>query len=158
MSFGTGHHATTFMMIQQMKKIDFAGKTVLDFGTGTAVLAVLAEKLGAKNILAIDNDDWSIANAAENIDRNECTRIKLEKAGSLLPGEQFDIILANINKNVILDNFSILVNKLLPGGILVLSGLLIDDEAAILARFDQLPLKFSGKLTDRGWICLRFDH
>jgi ribosomal protein L11 methyltransferase len=158
MSFGTGHHATTFMMIRQMKKINFTGKTVFDFGTGTAVLAILAEKLGAKNILAIDNDDWSVANAAENIDRNDCARIKLEKAGSLLPGEQFDIILANINKNVILDNFSILVKKISPGGILLLSGLLIEDEAAILDRAGHFPLKFSGKLSDRGWICLRFDH
>ena len=158
MSFGTGHHATTYMMIQQMRDINFAGKTVLDFGTGTGILAILSEKLGAKNIQAIDNDDWSIANAAENIASNDCDRIKLEKADSFQPGERFDIILANINKNVILDNFSILVNKLLPGGILVLSGLLIDDEAAILARFDQFPLKFSGKLTDRSWICLRFDH
>jgi ribosomal protein L11 methyltransferase len=157
MSFGTGHHATTYMMIQQLRKINFTGKTVFDFGTGTGVLAILAEKLGAKNIMAIDNDDWSIANAAENIDRNDCTLIKLEKAGNLLPGEQFDIILANINKNVILDNFSLLVRKLSPGGTLLLSGLLIEDEAAILARANDFALKFYSKLTDRGWISLRFD-
>ena len=67
MSFGTGHHATTYMMMQQMREIDFTGKTVFDFGTGTGVLAILAEKLGAENVLAIDNDEWSIENAAENI-------------------------------------------------------------------------------------------
>ncbi len=67
MSFGTGHHATTYMMMQQMREIDFTDKTVFDFGTGTGVLAILAEKLGAKNVLAIDNDSWSIENAAENI-------------------------------------------------------------------------------------------
>lgn len=158
MSFGTGHHATTYMMIRQMREINFAGKAVFDFGTGTGVLAILAEKLGAKNILAIDNDDRSIANAAENIERNSCSRIKLEKAGNLLADEQFDIILANINRNVILDNFSSLVKKLSPGGIILLSGLMIEDEADILAEAGKFPLIFNGKTTDKGWICLRFIH
>lgn len=158
MSFGTGHHATTYMMIQQMREIDFTGKTVLDFGTGTGVLAILAEKLGAKNILAIDNDDWSIDNAAENIERNNCTRIKVEKADNLRADEQFGIILANINKNVILDHFPSLVKKLSTGGILLLSGLLIEDEATILALSEPFPVKFTGTITDRGWICIRFDH
>ncbi len=158
MSFGTGHHATTYMMIQQMREIDFAGKTIFDFGTGTGVLGILAEKLGAKNILAIDNDDRSIDNAAENIERNGCSRINLEKADHLQADKQFDILLANINKNVILDNFSSLVKKLSPGGIVLLSGLLIEDEAAILAQVDKFSLKFSGKITDRGWICIRLDY
>jgi ribosomal protein L11 methyltransferase len=145
------------MMIQQMQKFNFTGKTVVDFGTGTGVLAILAEKLGAKNILAIDHDEWSIANATENIERNGCNRIKPEKADCLLPGERVDIILANINKNVILDNFPVLVKRLSPGGILLLSGLLIEDEAVILDRANDLLLKFSGKLSDRGWISLRFN-
>ncbi len=158
MSFGTGHHATTYMMIQQMRKTNFTGKAVLDFGTGTGVLAVLAEKLGAKNILAIDNDDWSIANAAENIERNNCTRIKLEKTESLQEDEQFDIILANINRNVILDNFSSMIKKLSPEGIILLSGFMSEDEACILAEAGKFPLLFNGKTTDKGWICLRFTH
>ncbi len=73
MSFGTGHHATTYMMMQQMRELDFAGKNVFDFGTGTGVLAILAEKLGAQKVIAIDNDDWSIENADENVKRNNCT-------------------------------------------------------------------------------------
>ncbi|RYF88826.1 MAG: 50S ribosomal protein L11 methyltransferase, partial [Chitinophagaceae bacterium] len=103
MSFGTGHHATTFLMIQEMSTIDFAGKTVTDFGTGTGVLAILAEKLGASKVLAIDNDDWSINNARENIETNSCKRIQLEKAEVMLPNK-VDIILANINLNVIVAN------------------------------------------------------
>src|SRR6185436_17553393 len=80
MSFGTGHHATTYMMIELMKEIDFNGKSVLDFGTGTGILAILAEKNGAREIYAIDNDDWSIANADENFRKNNCKCIMLAKA------------------------------------------------------------------------------
>ena len=78
MSFGTGHHATTYMMLEQMGKLDFKDKRVLDFGTGTGVLAILAEKMGAKKIIAIDNDEWSIENANENIKRNNCVAVELK--------------------------------------------------------------------------------
>lgn len=158
MSFGTGHHATTFMMVQQMRTIDFAVKTVFDFGTGTGVLAILAEKLGAVDVLAIDNDDWSITNAEENIQRNDCSRIILKKANDAITGRQYDIILANINKNVILDNFSSLVAQLPDKGTLLLSGLLKEDETDILAEARKYPLILNGKTTDRGWICLRFNY
>src|SRR5918995_4444294 len=90
MSFGTGHHATTYMMMQQMREIDFANKTVFDFGTGTGVLAILAEKLGAKTVLAIDNDTWSIENAYENIKRNNCTAIELKLADTAAMKGKFD--------------------------------------------------------------------
>lgn len=158
MSFGTGHHATTYMMVQQMRTIDFAGKTVFDFGTGTGVLAILAEKLGAAKVFAVDNDDWSITNAEENRQRNNCSRIILEKADDAKTGEQYDIILANINKNVILDNFSSLVRQLTPKANLLLSGLLQEDEADILAEAGKYPLILNGKTTDRGWISLRFTY
>ncbi|MEK7225756.1 MAG: 50S ribosomal protein L11 methyltransferase [Bacteroidota bacterium] len=158
MSFGTGHHATTFMMVQQIRTIAFDSKSVFDFGTGTGVLAILAEKLGAVDVLAIDNDDWSITNAEENIQRNDCNRIRLKKANDAITDEQYDIILANINKNVILDNFSSLVRQLAPKGTLLLSGLLLEDEADILAETRKYPLILNGKTTDRGWICLRFNY
>ena len=106
MSFGTGHHATTSMMIQMMSELDFSGKTVLDFGTGTGILAILAEKLGASNIIAIDNDDQSIKNADENFDSNNCSKIQLLKASTANVDIKFDIILANIIKGVILDNLT----------------------------------------------------
>ncbi len=158
MSFGTGHHATTYMMIQQMQGIDFTNKTVFDFGTGTGVLAILAEKMGAGRVVAVDYDDWSIDNARENGQRNDCTRIELEKGDTAEIGESFDIILANINKNVILDNMETLASGLAANGSLVLSGLLVEDEADIQAAAGKYLLK-AGKRTERNkWISLRFSH
>jgi ribosomal protein L11 methyltransferase len=156
MSFGTGHHATTFMMMQQMRNIDFRNKTVFDFGTGTGVLAILAGKLGAKKILAIDNDDWSIENAAENFSRNNCETIDLKKADTAAAGEPFDIILANINKNVILENMAVLAGQVIPGGALLFSGLLKEDEKDIVASAEKQMLVFAGRTEKDNWLCLRF--
>ncbi len=156
MSFGTGHHATTFMMIQQMREIDFTGKRVFDFGTGTAVLAILAEKLGAAKVIAADNDDWSITNATENLQRNNCGSVELRKVDNALLNESFDIILANINKNVIVDNFSVLVQQLKPGGTLLFSGLLKEDETAITGTGKAHLLVFAGKTEKDNWLCLKF--
>lgn len=158
MSFGTGHHATTFMMVQHMREMDFTGKKVFDFGTGTGILAILAEKLGAASILATDNDDWSISNAAENLVNNDCTKVNLQQFDSVPSGERFDIILANINKNVILENLAVLAKQLAPGGILLLSGLLAEDEPDILAATEPLQLVFTGKQLQNNWISLRFSH
>ncbi len=156
MSFGTGHHATTFMMMQQMRAINFTDKKVFDFGTGTAVLAILAEKLGAANVIAVDNDEWSIANAAENLQRNNCAVVELRKADTALLNDSFDIILANINKNVILDNFPALVQQLEPGGILLLSGLLKEDETEISDTGKEHLLVFAGSFQKDNWLCLKF--
>ena len=156
MSFGTGHHATTFMMIQQMREIDFKEKTVFDFGTGTGILAILAERLGAASILAIDNDDWSITNASENLEKNNCIKVKLEKADSIIDNKHYDIILANINKNIILDNLSSLIKRLSPTGTLLLSGLLTEDEADIVAAAATFSLT-TCKITSKNyWISIRF--
>lgn len=156
MSFGTGHHATTYLMIQQMRTIDFTGKKVFDFGTGTGVLAILAEKLGAGTVIAVDNDEWSIANAVENLDRNHCRKVACRNADTIIRDGQYDIILANINKNVILENFSSLSGQLSPNGILLLSGLLEGDEDDIKAEAGKYPLIFSAKATRDKWIALRF--
>ncbi|HEY6505632.1 MAG TPA: 50S ribosomal protein L11 methyltransferase [Chitinophagaceae bacterium] len=158
MSFGTGHHATTYMMIQQMRLIDFRNKTVLDFGTGTGVLAILAEKLGAKKIVAIDNDDWSNENARENISRNNCSLIDLKKATTADVDNSFDIILANINKNVILDNFPTLVKELLSGGILLLSGLLPEDKDDIFHRNSEYSLQLKQTAVRANWLCIKFSR
>ncbi len=158
MSFGTGHHATTFMMIQQMRKIDFIGKTIFDFGTGTGILTILAEKLGAAKVFAVDYDEWSIENAAENLNRNNCSKFELKKADNAAGEKQYDIILANINKNVILDNLSSLVKQLAPTGILLLSGLLETDETDILNEAAKYPLIFSNKIGMNKWMAIRFSR
>jgi ribosomal protein L11 methyltransferase len=158
MSFGTGHHATTFMMIRQMREIDFAGKSVLDFGTGTGILAILAEKLGAKKITAIDNDDWSIANAGENIRRNDCSLIDLRKSETPAINSSVDIILANINKNVILDNFSTLVEGLSAQGFLLISGLLKEDEDDVFRKSNAYSLQLIQTVVRDNWLCLKFSR
>lgn len=157
MSFGTGHHATTYMMVQQMRELNFKDKKVFDFGTGTGILAILAEKLGAKEILAIDNDEWSITNAAENTERNHCKRIRLLKAETVPATGQFDIILANINKNVILEHLTGLKEILADDGILLLSGLLTEDEKDIKEKAASLALKLISISEKNKWISLRFN-
>jgi len=157
MSFGTGHHATTYMMLRQMRQLNFNGKTVFDFGTGTGVLAILSEKLGASDIYAIDYDEWSIDNAKENCFNNHSSLVRIEQADSAVLAPTSDIILANINKNVILDNLTHLKNALKAGGILLLSGLLATDESDILEAALPLGLELSGKEELNKWICLKLE-
>lgn len=136
MSFGTGHHATTWQVMKLMQNIGFNKKTVFDFGCGTAVLAILAEKLGATSILAVDNDDWCIENSLENVATNNCTNIVVQKA-DVPSTQQFDIILANINRHILLQYMVIMAASLNNGGYVIISGfyknenqLLIDAAAA----------------------------
>jgi ribosomal protein L11 methyltransferase len=155
MSFGTGHHATTYMMLDAMQNISFEDKTVLDFGTGTGVLAILAEKLGAAGIVAIDNDDWSIENARENISVNGCGRVVLNKAEQLEMKDQFDIILANINKNVILTQLASIKQHLSGGGVVLLSGLLWADQDDMLKAASVNQLEIVEQKEKDGWILIR---
>jgi ribosomal protein L11 methyltransferase len=154
MSFGTGHHATTYMMVQAMRNISFAGRSVFDFGTGTGVLAVLAEKLGALTVAAIDNEDNSIENAAENLAANDCTRCTLRKADTMTGNHTYDIILANINRNVILQQLSHIRQHLAPRGVALLSGLLIDDQPRIMEEAFRHQLVLTRRIEREGWICL----
>ena len=156
MSFGTGHHATTWMMMRQMKEIDFNDKVVFDFGTGTGVLAILAEKLGANKIIAADIDDWSIENAKENIWLNQCTRIFILQMDAMSSDDFFNIILANINKNVLLDNMEKMAGRLKKNGVLLLSGLLAGDETDIVQSAKKNLLVFAGKEVLDNWLCLKF--
>jgi ribosomal protein L11 methyltransferase len=154
MSFGTGHHATTYMMVQEMEHLDFQAQRVLDFGTGTGVLAILAEQRGAREVVAIDHDDWSIENARENTAANHCTRISVIKTDTI-PPTPFDIILANINKHVILQQLPAIGQHLKEGGVILLSGLLQEDEQDIreAAALNNLPI--SERMTKGNWICLK---
>ena len=128
MSFGTGHHATTYLMIARMRTLPMTGKRVVDFGTGTGVLAILAERLGAATVWALDNDPWSMENALENKDRNGAVRMTVHLASDLVEVPVADIVLANINRHVLLEQMPALAGLLAPGGLLLLSGILFSDE------------------------------
>ncbi len=142
MSFGTGHHATTWLMMKAMRDLDlqnldlqnldlggrgFGGANVVDYGTGTGILAILAEKMGAGHVLAIDNDPWSIDNASENLARNGCSKVELELGERIPEGRQFDVVLANINKHILLAHCQGICASVKPGGLLLMSGILRGD-------------------------------
>jgi len=159
MSFGTGHHATTVLMMQLMRTLDFNSKVVFDFGTGTGILAILAEMLGAAEILAVDIDEWPVANTRENAARNECSRITVLQ-GSLedIPGQAADIILANINRHILLRYMPDFRNRLLPGGQVLLSGLLAEDREIIQQAALDNGLIFRQIRDQDNWIAMLFDR
>ena len=156
MSFGTGHHATTYMVIQLMRSLNWAGTSVYDFGTGTGILAILAEKLGAENILAVDNDDWCIENATENAEINGTHRIRIEKADNPQIHPPVDKILANINKHILQAHMPALSSGLVAGGNLILSGLLQEDEEDIQNSCQSLGLEHITTIEKNGWIALLY--
>ena len=155
MSFGTGHHATTYLMLQQMKEINFKDKTVLDFGTGTGILAILAKKLGAKKIAAIDNDVWSINNANENFEANDCRDIDLLLNDNLKEFETFDIILANINLNVINNNIPDIQSITQQGSKLLISGFLKSDEDILINKFSSFGFSHISTTQQKEWISMQ---
>jgi ribosomal protein L11 methyltransferase len=157
MSFGTGHHPTTLLMIQQMKETDFLNKNVLDFGTGTAVLAILAKKMGALSVMAIDNDEVCIQNALENININNCS-ITLLKKDNLIDIGTFDIVLANITLNTIVENSTDLKQIMKPGAYVILSGCLVADEKQLNDRFTHLGFELKSILKKDGWLSIKFKN
>ena len=157
MSFGTGHHETTHMMIEHILASNFTNKSVLDMGCGTGVLAILAMKKGALKVEAIDIDNWCYLNSLENISRNECDQIiVLEGDASLLEGKQFDVIIANINRNILLNDLSTYVTCLNENASLFLSGFYDSDCALIEASCQKLGLKLETKRTRNNWVALKF--
>ena len=129
MSFGTGHHATTYLMLREQLSIDHHGKRVMDAGCGTGILAIMAHQRGAASVLAFDTDSWAVENSQENFDLNEASAIHLFQGtvADVRLGELFDIILANINRNVLLDEMAHYAQRLDPGGQLLLSGFYEED-------------------------------
>ncbi|MGB4447013.1 MAG: 50S ribosomal protein L11 methyltransferase [Cloacibacterium sp.] len=154
MSFGTGHHPTTHLMIQQMLEMDFQDKKVLDMGCGTSVLAIYAKMKGAKDVLAIDIDEWSVENSKENAERNNVElRIELGTAENL-GKEKFDIILANINRNILISDIPTYVKDMNEGSELLLSGLCFFDVADILEVCTEQGLKLKNKQQREEWCSL----
>ncbi len=158
MSFGTGHHATTWMMMKAMEAIDFTNKTVTDFGTGTGLLAILAEKMGAKSIAAIDYDDWCIENGNENVAANNCKWVTMIKADNPDSAPLSNIILANFNKHIILANFESLKRLLSTDGHLLISGILKGDENDIVNAANAVGLQLAKNIEKSGWLCILFKH
>lgn len=142
MSFGTGHHPTTYLMVKSQLAIDHAGKRVMDAGCGTAILSIMACKRGAHEVEAFDIDEWSILNGQENAALNQCNKIRIRQ-GTIADFEwpiPFDIILANINRNILLKEMSLYAKHLAPGGILQLSGFYVKDIPELVAEAARFGL------------------
>ncbi|MEN8790348.1 MAG: 50S ribosomal protein L11 methyltransferase [Flavobacteriaceae bacterium] len=157
MSFGTGHHETTHMMLQFVLKNDIQGKSVLDMGCGTAVLAILASMRGASKVDAIDIDHWSFLNAQENVKLNHQEHIRVREGDvGLLEGEKYDIILANINRNALLRDIPHYVANLKRGGILLLSGFYKEDLPVISEKCAAYELSFQENLENNDWVSAKY--
>lgn len=155
MSFGTGHHATTFQMLRHQGELDHAGKRVLDVGSGTGILAIMAHLLGAKSVEAFDIDDWCVDNGNENFDLNGLsTRMGLGTIREVAPQGIFDIVLANINKNVLLDEMEIYAGLLPAQGFLLLSGFYTEDIPDLLEAAAPFGLELIKKSSKDNWAAL----
>ncbi len=155
MSFGTGHHETTWLMLRQMLQIDLRGSDVLDMGTGTGVLAILAAKMNAKKVVAIDVDQWAYENALENVYLNSPVDIDVEKGGVAQIGTRnFHVILANINKNVLLQDLPIYAEHLRVGGRLLLSGFFESDAPDLIKRAAVCGFVVIGEKNKNNWAVL----
>ncbi len=157
MSFGTGHHETTHMMIQHLIETDVTNMKTLDMGCGTAILAILAEMKGAKPIDAIDIDNWCYLNSIENAERNNCTQITVyEGDASLLKDKKYELIIANINRNILLNDMQQYVDCLNKKGILLLSGFYTEDIPFIDASCTEKGLTYVKKFERNNWTSLKY--
>ena len=157
MSFGTGHHATTFLMVNELFGLELKEKTVLDMGSGTGVLSILSEKLSAKNCIGIDIDDWAAKNAKENAVLNACKNTEFELGDvSKIEDRKFDVILANINRNIILADLDKYCTALNVEGDILLSGFYKGDEHLIVEKAEELSLKLIASKEKENWILLHF--
>ena len=157
MAFGTGHHQTTYMMMKAMADIDFKDKSVFDYGCGTGILAILASMLGASPILALDIEEESYLNTIENASINHVVNVKaMQGTIVLVADKRFDIILANINRNVLLDSCIEIKKSLFLGGILLLSGILKDDVEIIHQTYSDVGFELLTSDQKEDWVCLKF--
>ena len=156
MSFGTGHHETTQLMILFLLDLDCQNKTILDMGTGTGVLALLAEKKGGKYILAVDNDPWCVENTQENVILNHCQNITAQLNHLVPILEDCDMVLANINRNVLLKQIEAYANMLKSGGVLLMSGFYFDDLRVIRNSCEQHGFRFIRNFEKNNWVATHF--
>ena len=157
MSFGTGHHETTMMMIRFLLKEEVTDKRVLDMGCGTGVLAILAEKKGAAHIDAVDTDNWCYLNTLENAAQNHCKKISVyEGDASLISSKKYDVIIANINRNVLLEDIPVYATCLKDKGILLLSGFYEEDMIFIKNKCREFSLKYIENIETNNWIAVKY--
>ena len=157
MSFGTGHHETTHMMIQHILETECTNKKTLDMGCGTAILAILAEMKGAQPIDAIDIDNWCYLNSIENAERNNCKHISVyEGDADLLVGKRYDIIIANINRNILLNDMQTYFDCLNENGLLFLSGFYTEDIPVISESCISKGLTYVKQFERNNWVALKF--
>ena len=157
MSFGTGHHETTHMMIQHLLEMDVTGLKTLDMGCGTAILAILAEMKGAQPIDAIDIDNWCYLNSIENAERNNCKHISVyEGDAALLQGKKYDLIIANINRNILLNDMQSYVDCLNAGGTILFSGFYEEDIPFIDNSCTEKGLTYIKKFQRNNWVSLKY--
>ena len=157
MSFGTGHHETTHMMVQHLLDLELVDKKFLDMGCGTGILAIFAEMKGAKPIDAIDIDQWSYENSLENCKRNNCQSISVYQGdASLLINKKYDVIIANINRNILLNDIKTYANSLNDKGVLLLSGFYQEDISIIDAETSKYNLKLDKIIEKNNWVALSY--
>jgi len=158
MAFGTGHHATTSLMVEELFSLKPLQGRVADVGCGTSVLAIVAEKLGASQIDAVDIEPPSVENSLVNVQLNGCSKINVS-LGSVeqLPGTEYQMIIANINRNVLLSHLEAYARLLLPGGKLLLSGFFVHDNQALIDKAATFQLSLAGSREKDNWSCLTFE-
>lgn len=157
MAFGTAHHETTSLMISLMLEEEIAGQSVLDMGCGTGVLAILAARMGAGSVTAIDNDEWAFSNATDNLAHNAAGQVTVLKGdANHIPDKPFDLIVANINRNILLQDLPAYARHLGKGGRLLLSGFYTADLGAIKSAAEAAGLLFSGFRENNDWVGARF--
>ena len=157
MSFGTGHHETTHMMVQHLLALDLKNKKVLDMGCGTGILAIFAEMKGAQPTDAIDIDSWCYQNSLENVQRNGCKHITvLEGDSSLLKGKEYDVVIANINRNILLSDMKIYTDCLREKGVLLLSGFYKEDISIIESEVIKHGLVLDKMIQKNTWVALKY--
>jgi ribosomal protein L11 methyltransferase len=157
MSFGTGHHSTTSLMVQSILETELEGKTVLDMGCGTSLLAILASKRNAIRVDAIDIDEWPYKNSLENIKVNNTKNISVFLGdANLLKGKTYDVILANINRNILLEDMKHYVACLPENGVLIMSGFYTEDLPYIQSEATNNGLKYISHKTDNNWVAVKF--
>lgn len=157
MSFGTAHHETTSLMIEQIMVLDLKGKTVLDMGCGTAVLAILASKMNAASVTAVDNDEWAFNNSVENVERNNTENVKVIAGDAGSVKEIYDVIFANINRNILMHDIPEYTNHLRKSGIMLLSGFYEADMPLIIDKAETSGMTFAGSSMKNNWVVLKFN-